>query len=85
MDRLDKKLADLLLERLALSLSIIAEKSTLGRPAHDPRREREVIEQLIVDFNPSGVPARLIKKVYREIFRQSVAAAKGPKRSAKGP
>jgi len=76
MDRLDRQLADLLLKRLALSLSILAEKSTLGRSAHDPRREREVTKQLVADLNPSGASARFIDHVYREIFRQSVAAAK---------
>ncbi len=76
MDLLDQRIARLLLTRLALSLSIIAEKSTLDRPVHDPKREREVLANLTKGLNPSGTPARLLTTVYREIFRQTVESAK---------
>lgn len=75
MDRLDRKLAGLLLERLQLSFTIIDEKVKLGLPIRDRERERDLINSLKEALASDRPQSRLLRRVYRELLSMTVELA----------
>jgi 3-deoxy-7-phosphoheptulonate synthase/chorismate mutase len=72
VDDNNNALLELIQERGRLVVQIRAVKEQLGLPMHDPRRQQEMIDELVAS-NTGPYPARTIRKLFTEIHNASVA------------
>ncbi len=70
IDKLDKKLVDLLNARAQVSLEVGRHKADNNEPIYMPFREREVMNK-IADGNPGPLPEKHLRAIYREIMSSS--------------
>jgi chorismate mutase / prephenate dehydratase len=73
IDELDRRLVDLLAERLGLAAAIGAQKEAIGLSTYDPLREREVLDR-VVEAAAGRFPPRHLQAVFREIMSASRAS-----------
>lgn len=74
LDELNMQLLALLEARGRIVHEIMIIKAKLGRPAHDPQREQEILDVLVA--HSSGVyPKAEIEQVFNAIFAASRALA----------
>jgi len=69
IDRLDRRLLELVNRRARLALRVGRIKKRQGRRLFDPARERAILRRL-TDANRGPLSAGAVRAVYREIFRQ---------------
>jgi len=74
MDRLNARIAAAIQARAGLVREIAGVKSALGLPAADPRREREMMREVLAHA-PAGFERAALERVLRELFRASRALA----------
>lgn len=70
IDRLDKKLVDLLNERASLVVEVGKLKRAAGLPIYTPHREAQVLEKAI-RANQGPLPNRTLEGIYRELMSGS--------------
>lgn len=70
IDRLDKKLVDLLNARAQVSLEVGRHKAENNAPIYMPFREREVMNK-IAHGNPGPLPEKHLRAIYKEIMSSS--------------
>jgi chorismate mutase-like protein len=56
------RLAELVIERLALSLDVAAAKYFNGRPIDDPVREHQILESMTRELNGFGLPRQIARQ-----------------------
>ncbi len=78
IDRLDKKIAKALLERLALSQAIGLYKEHETMPITDSGREKAILEQLY-RFCSTDLEKEMVNHIYAAIFSYSKEVQKGTK------
>jgi chorismate mutase/prephenate dehydratase len=68
IDLIDRKLLNLLNERLRIALEVGKIKKKMGEKTHDPRREEEVLERLRrIDRGP--LRKEDLEKIFKTIMR----------------
>lgn len=72
MDRLNRRLRDLLQERARLALAIGRHKHARGERLADPARERAMLAAILRD-PPPGFPQATLRALWRAVFRASRA------------
>jgi len=72
IDRINRELLKLLSERGRISAEIGRIQTELGLPHYDPVREAEMLDYLTRE-NPGPFPAETIKRLFKEIFKASLA------------
>ncbi len=72
IDRINRELLALLSERGRIAAEIGRIQTALGLPHYDPLRESEMLDALTRE-NPGPFPAETIKKLFKEIFKASLA------------
>lgn len=70
IDRLDRRMLELLNRRAELALLIGREKRRQGRPIHDPEREAAIIARLLA-ANRGPLGEESLSRIYRLIMRES--------------
>jgi chorismate mutase len=70
MDRLNDRIARILVERARLVARIVAWKRRRGRRLYDPAREAEMVRRAAAAAAPPLPPAALAR-IFREIIRSS--------------
>ncbi|MCC6677806.1 MAG: prephenate dehydratase [Phycisphaerales bacterium] len=70
IDRLDRKLVDLLNERASLVVEVGKLKRAAGLPIYTPHREAQVLEKAI-RANQGPLPNRTLEGIYRELMSGS--------------
>jgi len=70
IDKLDKKLVDLLNERASLVVEVGKLKRAAGLPIYTPHREAQVLEKAI-RANQGPLPNRTLEGIYRELMSGS--------------
>lgn len=70
IDKLDKKLVDLLNERASLVVEVGRLKRAAGLPIYTPHREAQVLEKAI-KANQGPLPNRTLEGIYRELMSGS--------------
>jgi chorismate mutase/prephenate dehydratase len=73
LDDIDASLVDLIAQRLDVVERIGAAKTENSTPVRDPERERAVVERAASAAERRGVPADLVRRIFREIIGYSVA------------
>jgi 3-deoxy-7-phosphoheptulonate synthase/chorismate mutase len=72
IDENNQALLELLAERGRLVCQVRAAKEQLGLPFHDPRRQQDMLDDLVTR-NPGPFPAATIRKLFGEIHDASLA------------
>ena len=75
IDRIDKKIVELLNKRAKETLSIRKIKRTLKKDIYTPHREKEIYEKIIKE-NKGPLSAESMKAIYREIMSGSLSLEK---------
>jgi chorismate mutase / prephenate dehydratase len=70
IDEVDRKILDLLKQRLALVLRVGEIKRVHSAPVYDPERERLVIERLLMNTE-APLDAELVQRVFLTIIQES--------------
>ena len=68
IDLIDRKLLNLLNQRLRIALEVGKIKKKMGAKIHDPRREEEVLERLKLK-NKGPLKDEDLKKIFETIIR----------------
>ncbi len=68
VDKLDKELINLLKERFDLAVDIWKIKKPLGMKIKNPKREKEIIDNVSLE---SGLSEFFVRKLYNVIFAES--------------
>ncbi len=76
IDHLDKKLIQLLAERIDLVEQVGKAKNEHGLPIYTPTREKKMIQHLRAEAKKKNVPEDLIEDVLRRIMRESYLSEK---------
>lgn len=84
MDRANERLVAALQARARLAREIGQLKRNLGLRGADPRREREMLAQLLRDA-PAGFERKALASILREVFRHSRALVERATNSARKP
>jgi len=82
MDRLNDRIARLLVERARLVGRIVAWKRRRGRRLHDPAREAEMVRRAAAAARPPLTSAAMAR-IFREVIR-SCRPFPAPRRPARG-
>jgi chorismate mutase len=70
IDLIDRKLVDLLNQRLRIALAIGRIKKEMGEKIYDPRREKEVLERLRLRLRNKGpLKEKDLKKIFKTIMK----------------
>ena len=69
IDALNEKLVDLLNERARCALSIVEVKKEMGLPVHDPKREQEVLEN-VVRHNEGPLSGEALRRLFVAIMEE---------------
>jgi len=72
VDKIDKKLVELLVQRAEQAEIIAAAKRRLGLPIRDPEREKQVYEKLVAN-NPGPLSAEAVKRIFSQIIEETFA------------
>ncbi len=75
IDSIDRKILELLSERIECAKEIGKMKSELGEAVYAPGREKLVFKNLM-DKNAGRIPEDALKAIYREIISASISAEK---------
>jgi 3-deoxy-7-phosphoheptulonate synthase/chorismate mutase len=70
MDRLNLKLRDTLQERARLAADIARWKASRGISTPDPRRERDMLRQ-VLEVAPAGFDRTVLRQIFVTILRAS--------------
>lgn len=91
LDALDRRLVDLLVERIEVVSRVARYKAETGKKVRDPGRERELTDRLAALATQAGLDPHFVTRIVREILEHSVrlqeeliTAELHPKRKAKG-
>ncbi|MCG7491587.1 bifunctional chorismate mutase/prephenate dehydrogenase [Vibrio sp. Of14-4] len=76
IDAVDKKILDLLAQRLSLVEQVGEVKSTYGLPIYAPDREAAMLTSRREEAEKIGVPPQLIEDILRRTMRESYASEK---------
>lgn len=79
MDRANVRLLAALAARARIATEIGALKRRLGLPASDPRREREMLAQLLASA-PQGFSRAALARMLKSVFRESRALVRAQTR-----
>ncbi len=69
IDALNEKLVDILNERARCALAIMEFKKKTGLPAHDPKRESEVLEK-VVRHNEGPLSGEALRRIFIDIMEE---------------
>jgi len=75
IDKIDKKLVELLNSRARITLDVARIKNKLGKSIYSPDRERQVLRRVIAQ-NKGLMSASALEAIYREIMSSSLALEK---------
>jgi chorismate mutase/prephenate dehydratase len=84
IDKIDKKIVELLNLRAKVTLDIARTKNKLGKSIYSPGREREVLRKVIA-ANKGTMNAAALEAIYREIMSSSLALEKPLRIAYLGP
>ena len=70
IDEVDRKLLDLLAERVRLVLAVGDVKRTRGVPVHDPDRERRVLDR-VAEAAPPPLDGPTVRRVWERLIEES--------------
>ncbi|MGE5765314.1 MAG: bifunctional 3-deoxy-7-phosphoheptulonate synthase/chorismate mutase [Mycobacterium leprae] len=68
LDIVDRELVELLARRMGLVAAVGGAKARTGATVRDPERERAVLESVETAAREHGLPADLVRRVFREIL-----------------
>ena len=70
IDEINERLCRVLAERARLAAKIAAAKRALGRPIHDPEREREQL-RAVRDLTLDGVESDTLARIFETVLEES--------------
>lgn len=76
LDRVDRKIIDLLTERYAITKKIGEFKKKTGQKTVDERRETELMNNLAILAEKNNLPHKILKNIFKEILKLSYHSQK---------
>lgn len=76
INKINKDILDLLVKRGKIATQIKTVKEQLGLPFHDPKREQEILDELVAT-NPGPYSAKAIRTIFSQILKESVELMEG--------
>lgn len=72
IDKIDRRVVELLAERFALVDELSATKAASGAAVRDPEREQELLDRVSALAEEHGLSPDLVRPIYEEVLARSV-------------